>query len=82
MVNLIYNTIYNEKTEITTNSIKNKNPDKALLNVIDTNSNAFLNKNGFTIETEIECRTIPSRKLGLNNISIILKNVINKFINN
>ena len=63
--NNIYNTIYNEKNILTTDK-------NILVKSIETNLNSFKNKNGFTLSANIKCKTISSRKLGENYVSIIL----------
>ena len=67
--NSIHNIIYNERNKMVTNASTKEDE----INVIQRNNlYMFQQKNGFTIETEVECKTISSRKLGVNNISIIL----------
>ena len=58
------------KKRIITGVINGK--DNGLQSIINANLNSFRNYSGFTLETEISCKTIETRKLGSNNISIIL----------
>ena len=65
--NSIYNVIYNENSRIETKE------DKINQVINTTNLDSFKNKNGFTLSTDVNCQ-VPSsgRKLGKNNISIVL----------